>query len=272
MNFKNLIPTTFKAPLRAARDAALDGVDLLRKHDADHPPRPLQRLVGDGDFKAVGEGLLRELQVHTSLKPDDAVLDVGCGIGRVAAPLTRYLNSKALYEGFDIMPKAIKWCQKHITPQYPNFRFQLADIHSVYYNPQGRLKASDFVFPFPDASFDVVFLASIFTHLLPDDMEHYLREIVRVLKPEGRVLFTVFLLNETSLRAIDKETAVFNPTFEVPRGRIVDPAFPEAVVAHDETAVREICERLGLQIEVIYGGWSREIESEKAHDYVIALK
>ncbi len=272
LNLHTLVPAPLKPALRAGRESLLDVADRLVKHDADHPPRPLQRLVGDGDFRAVGASLLGDLVKHTALTPTSSVLDVGCGIGRVAVPLSRFLDANGHYEGFDIMPQAIEWCQKQITSHYPAFRFQLADIHSVYYNPKGTLQARNYVFPYSDEHFDVVFLTSIFTHLLPDDMEHYLEEIARVLKPSGRVLFTMFLLNESSLRAIQEGKARFNPLVEVPRGRIADPAFPEAVVAHDEACVRAICKRLDLQVEVTYGSWSRGVATGQAHDFICAWK
>ena len=41
---------------------------------------------------------------------------------------------------------------------------------------------------------DVAFLTSVFTHMLPEDVEHYLDELARVLKPGGRTLITWFLL------------------------------------------------------------------------------
>jgi len=45
----------------------------------------------------------------------------------------------------------------------------------------GTVAASEFVFPFADASFDFVSLASVFTHMLPVDLEHYAGQIARVL-------------------------------------------------------------------------------------------
>ena len=41
------------------------------------------------------------------LKPEHRVLDIGCGVGRVALPLTRYLTS-GTYDGFDIVKRWIR--------------------------------------------------------------------------------------------------------------------------------------------------------------------
>jgi len=44
--------------------------------------------VGGGNFKSVGEKFLRYFKDVGGLKPDDEdVLDVGCGIGRMAISL-----------------------------------------------------------------------------------------------------------------------------------------------------------------------------------------
>ena len=83
------------------------------------------------------------------------------------------------YDGVEIHPEAVEWCQRAITPLHPTFRFHRADLVSPAYNPHGLVPASEYRFPFPDQSFDFIFLASVFTHMLPDAVEHYLREIGR---------------------------------------------------------------------------------------------
>jgi hypothetical protein len=45
----------------------------------------------------------------------------------------------------------------------------------------------------------VVHLRSVFTHMGPSEVEHYLGEIARVLKPGARCMATYFLLNRESL-------------------------------------------------------------------------
>ncbi len=59
------------------------------------PPRGLAN-VGGGDFREIGEGQLRCFVEIGGLKPDDADLDVGCGVGRMAVPLTRYLSGRGV--------------------------------------------------------------------------------------------------------------------------------------------------------------------------------
>src|SRR5205807_8842570 len=104
------------------------------------------------------------------------MLDVGSGTGRMARPLTRYLKGGS-YEGIDIVARSVQWCQRTYASRYPNFRFHFADIYNKVYNPDGKHKASEYRLPFETSSFDFFFLTSVFTHMLPQDMEHYLSEV-----------------------------------------------------------------------------------------------
>lgn len=128
---------------------------------------------------------------------------MGCGIGRKTIPLTKYLDKTGRYEGFDIIKTEVDLCKKRISTKYPNFHFQRVDIFNECYNPKGKYKASEFKFPFENEFFDFVVLGSIFTHMLPEDIENYLSEIARVLKKGGRFLITFFLLNKESLELIN---------------------------------------------------------------------
>ena len=122
------------------------------------PPKKLVTEVGGGDFHGVGDEFFRYFTKLSKLMPHEQVLDIGCGCGRIAVPLTRHLDSAGCYEGFDIQPSAIKWCQKNITKRHPNFAFTLADIFNTTYNPQGRIAPIDYRFPYEGDRFDYVIL------------------------------------------------------------------------------------------------------------------
>jgi SAM-dependent methyltransferase len=70
------------------------------KSDPELPPLRLP-FVGIGDFRSVGESLVKLLVEVGGLRASDRVLDIGCGIGRVAIPLTKFLEST--YDGFDVV-------------------------------------------------------------------------------------------------------------------------------------------------------------------------
>ena len=60
---------------------------------------------------------------------------------------------------------------KNITPKFPKFRFKVADVFNSLYEKNGINKGEKFHFPFHDKEFDFIFLTSVFTHMLPDEME-----------------------------------------------------------------------------------------------------
>lgn len=241
------------------------------------PPLDLQDYVGKGGYREVGAEFMEHFKSLCGLQPHEAVLDVGCGSGRLAIPLTRYLNHDARYEGFDLSHAAIAWCRQNISTQFPQFQFQLSDVRNEAYAPgeKRKFKASKYTFPYDSDSFDFVFLASIFTHLIRADMQRYVSEVARVLKPGGRCLATFFLLNAES-RGLMPQKARFELNFKY-RGRgfrTIDRKLPEAAIAYDEALVRKIYGRSGLKIRepISYGAWCGRDMYLSTQDVVIAEK
>jgi SAM-dependent methyltransferase len=221
--------------------------------------------VGPRVFDETGQNRLRTLIERCDLAADHSVLDVGCGIGRHAIPLSGYLNANGSYEGFDLISSAIEWCSADISSRYPNFRFQLLDVHNKAYNPTGKLDPRDLAFPYEEARFDVVLLASVFTHLLPAAVENYLSEIARVLKVGGRVLATFFLLNEESLGLLQQGRnrlreydRLVQPGHDFGNYRTIFPENPEQMLAYDEEFVRKLCRERSLRVEepIHFGSWA----------------
>jgi SAM-dependent methyltransferase len=249
-------------------------------HDADELVPPAD-MIFDGaasqeEFINIGEGFTHYFLLgHARLKPDEKVLDVGCGIGQKARVLTRYLSEKGRYEGIDIVAKGIEWCIEHYK-KFPNFHFRHADISSTHYNPNGKYQASEYKFPYEDGAFDLVFLSSVFTHMLPRDMQNYFSEIARVLKRGGRCVITYFLLNPESTKRIDAglNTIKVPFTYVSEACRIASKETPETTVAHDEQVVRGLYEQNGLSVtEITYGYWCGRSELVGAlQDAIIAVK
>jgi SAM-dependent methyltransferase len=234
------------------------------------PPRRLQRRVGDSDFHQTGEHfdqLLGELGV---LAPSDRVLDIGCGAGRIARILARRLEPPGSYEGFDVMRDAIGWCQRHYRDTAVPFRFRHADIQNALYNPTGTGRASEYRFPLPDSSCDLVLATSVFTHLLSDAAERYLAESARVLAHGGRLFSTWFLLRAD-------HDAVERGAFRFSHGAgpmaLADRALPETAVAYEPEWVTERLRALGLEVRepVLWGTWASE-QGASFQDIVIARR
>src|SRR5262249_27011875 len=142
-----------------------------------------------------GEEWSMLLRIYGGITRDSAVLEIGCGLGRIAFPLRFLLSAEGSYDGFEICQNKVAFLERTFQRAYPNFRFVWANVHNTYYNPRGQVKATEYRFPYPDATFDVAYAASVFTHMLPDTTAHYFRETARVLKPSGRAVFSCFLLD-----------------------------------------------------------------------------
>lgn len=89
-------------------------------------------------------------------------------------------------------------------PKAPEFSVSSCRCGSRAYNPHGLVPASAYRFPCRDQSFDFIFLASVFTHMLPDAVEHYLHEISRLLVPDGVCVASYFLLNHETRSGVDQ--------------------------------------------------------------------
>lgn len=228
---------------------------LIGRRDKTIPPKGLI-FTGSGDFKKTGEHYLDVFKEYCGLTPDHHVLDVGSGIGRIAIPLSKYLNSNGSYEGFDIVKKGVDWCKKHISNLHPNFNFTYIDLKNDLYNLKTSQSAKDFVFPYENNSFDLVVLTSVFTHMMPKDVENYTKEIFRVLKPNGRCLVTYFILNSES-KSYMKNSSGLSFKYKYDNYSLIDKDVKEANIAFEEDYLIDVINQNSLSIEKsFYGFWS----------------
>ncbi len=193
----------------------------------------------------------------------------------MAIPLTSFLNEQGAYEGFDTSEPRIKWCQERITPAFPNFVFRHANLYTKMFNPVGEIRQMDFTFPYPDECFNVVLLYSVFTHMLPSDMEHYFGEIARVLTASGHAFISYFLINSESVELLNEGKSV-RLGFAHDHGpyRTESDRNPELSIAYDESYVKGLFERVGLEIvePVRYGSWCGRPDCFEYQDTIIAEK
>jgi SAM-dependent methyltransferase len=99
-----------------------------------------------------------------------AVLDFGCGCGRV----TRHWAGRALeVHGCDYNRRLIAWADRHL----PFARFQVNGLRPPL--------------PYADASFDLVYALSVFTHLPEALQRPWMEELRRVLVPGGHLVVSL---------------------------------------------------------------------------------
>ena len=237
---------------------------LTGKRDPELPPLRLRKDVGLGDFRTIGEASRRLLLRH-GLKPDDRVLDVGCGIGRVAIPLTAVLSPRGAYEGFDVNRAWIRWCSRNITPRHPRFRFTAVSVANTHYG-RGGVDAAAFRFPYDDASFDFVFAMSLFTHMNRAGVERYLAEAHRVLRPGGTLVASFFFAGP------DVRDAALD--FRVDRGdhRLLSEDDPDWAIAFDPSLVDDFFPRDRWRDRLLEPGHWRNVASDEFQDVVVVQK
>ena len=271
---RRYIPKSVRKTIRNVLFFPIDIIDaVLGRRDELTPPKSMI-FIEDGDFKSIGKAFLKNFVEIGYLKKTDSVLDVGCGIGRMAVPLTNYLSNDSRYEGFDIVPEGIEWCNKEITSRYPNFHFQVADIYNEEYNPKGIHKSSNYSFPYDDASFDFLFLTSVFTHMLATDVENYMSEISRVTKKGKRVLITFFLLNSESLNLSNAKLSKLDFKYQLDGCKTIDQDIPEKAIAYDEETIRHLLKKNDLELDgsIHYGSWCGRENYLGYQDIVVAVK
>jgi len=161
-----------RSSLRAGRTRDAGGLPL--------PPASLRAQIGprhaDADF------FLRSGEQHARLIDDvlhksgssieemDAILDWGCGCGRVIRHWSSLPRTRVC--GCDINQKMIEWCEANLG---------FADVRVTGLEPP---------LPYPDSSFDLVYAFSVFTHLTKELQHSWIRECFRVLKPQGYLLMS----------------------------------------------------------------------------------
>ena len=231
--------------------------------------------VGDGDYRVIGAEFLDHFVRMGGLETTDDVLDIGCGIGRIAVPLTQFLNpEKAIYRGLDPVRNGIEWCKRAITPAYPNFRFECADIRNALYNPEGEISGRGIRLPFQDGTFDFTAMISVATHLPPDEIEAYCSEVFRVLRPGGRLFLTAFVMcadddpphpdRDARLKAFEKADG--QPCWHL-RGEN-----PMAAVGFEDAFLDDALTTAGFDIHTkSFGAW-RGKAAAHYQDFLIARK
>jgi SAM-dependent methyltransferase len=80
------------------------------------------------------------------------------------------------------------------------FALDFLAVRNDAYNPDGRYLATAYALPYPDQSLDVVFLISVFTHMLTDEVRNYAKQIEPVLRPGGRSFLTAYLLDRDTAK------------------------------------------------------------------------
>lgn len=145
------------------------------------PGRLIYLVAGTEDaawFLAAGQRAaesVRSVLERQGIKPESlgAVLDFGCGVGRVIRHWEDLANQGVTLHGTDYNPALVAWCRRNL----PFARFAVNGLGPGL--------------EYPDGEFDLIYAFSVFTHLSPSSQTAWLTELQRVLKPGGHLLISL---------------------------------------------------------------------------------
>lgn len=149
------------------------------------------RIALHRDFSMNPEGWFPWLFRQMPLKPGMKVLELGCGNGALWLENLKRVPSEIHILLSDSSEGMVREVQRRLSADQ-RFSFQTIDMNQI---------------PFPDQSFDLV----IANHVLfySNDLNHTLKEIRRVLKPEGVLAASTY--GEKHMKEITELVQEFNP-------------------------------------------------------------
>jgi SAM-dependent methyltransferase len=247
MDFKTRLPGSLKAIARPVVWRMSDAITSVRGDLL--PPRRLVSQV-PGNFKQVGKEFLGHFKTIGRLLPDESVLDIGCGPGRMAIPLTGYLSERGSYQGVDTWSEAVDWCSARITPRFGNFRFTSFDSKD---RKDRNPKDGGGTFPFVDEQFDFAMLCAI-SRLDETAFRNYVIDAGRVLRRGGVYFGTCFLSYDPPTPSLRPDT-------------------PEPPFVFSEHEIEEALTTAGLRIDSVHrGAWAGHPAPLSYQDIIVATK
>lgn len=148
----------------------LPPADLIRRVNAPDKADPLIFLqTGALDMLALVDALT---DVTPSLSPRPAVMELGCGVGRLLRHLPRAAFARTV--ATDVNHDCLDWCRQH-----------LGGVECVHHGPRPPIDTLQ------ATAFDLIYANSVFTHIPLERQQAWLREVERLLKPGGWLVVTV---------------------------------------------------------------------------------
>jgi SAM-dependent methyltransferase/tetratricopeptide (TPR) repeat protein len=229
------------------------------------------------NFLDVGCDILRALCSTTPITPASHILEIGSGLGRIAYPLTFYLEG-GRYVGLEIVKHMTEFCTAHVTPLAKpgtSFEFMHLDCYNEFYNPDSKNQLADVEFP-NLGDFDIVFMSSVCTHLEDRELQLYFQKAAKWLRPGGTFWATFFLIDkaaENQLRHFRHRSSLpFDLTGSGP-DYYLDARRSTLAVAYYPDYVRSKLAESGLRPTSIYfASWSGVRKEGGTQDLIVAKK
>lgn len=188
------------------------------------PPPEMRDLVGETDTARFDNPTGGPVFPGDAPESYESFFDFGCGCGRIARQLAQMVRPPNRYLGIDLHAGMIDWCTENLAPAVPGFEFVHHDVYNIGLNPAATAP----VLPFPcgDREFRFVNAWSVFTHLLEDPAVHYLREVARILRPDGIFQSTWFLFEKRDFPMMQEfQNALFINPIDLTNAVVFDREF-----------------------------------------------
>lgn len=190
------------------------------------------------EFEGTGKGDAERLRPY--LRGGDAVLNIGCGVGRVERYLAPMVGEL--------------WAIDVSGEMVARARRRLEGVSNVHLR---EVANDEFLRSFEEGRFDLVFSFLVLQHLEKEHAARYLREAFRVLRPGG--VFVGQFPNHLS----PEYTRAFFESLDLPS------LSPGRVRTYTEGEVRHTLETLGFAVESLSYG---EDHGKSAEMYVVARR
>lgn len=187
------------------------------KGEYDHS-EAMEQTVG-GKFDIIGPIEVGIVQSF-GLRPDGYLIDVGCGSGRLAIPLS--YSHEGRYLGIDLVPDLLDHARSKVDRD--GWAFKEIDHIEI---------------PESDNQADMVCFFSVMTHLLHEQTYWYLEEAARVLKPGGKIVFSFLEYDEPG------HVEIFKKSIE----RHKEGEKHVLIVFNDRASIASWASDLGLTVE-----------------------
>ncbi|MFW9917243.1 MAG: methyltransferase domain-containing protein [Candidatus Thorarchaeota archaeon] len=105
-----------------------------------------------------------------SLQPDDYVLDLGCGLGKITEYIAVKTDAQIL--GIDFAEKVIRWAQTNIPSPRNRVKFQVGDMNEL---------------ALPASTFDAIIAIDTLYPVNLDDLDTTIGRLKTLLKPTGQM-------------------------------------------------------------------------------------
>jgi predicted SAM-dependent methyltransferase len=133
----------------------------------------------------------------------------------------------------------IEYCRLHFPAD--RFTFRLSPQRSSVYGSHNEMREDPSILFIGDPnSKDFIFSSSLFTHLLEEKIDFYLRESYKALRPNGRILMSFFCVEYV------KKGGRWNFSHQVGRAYVENAKYPEAAVAYTAQDMVELARECGF--------------------------